>query len=1055
MKPWQYLILLLCVLLGRLCDSALAKSGPFSVTVRIDSEQSLASGYEVGRAAGTDISFQWYSTGQGGSGEGREAPGGSAKRARGVKAQRIVVTITLDLGKTREVDAFSFPLRPAGNDGIVLAYEFYVGAEDRRFGEPAAKGAIDTRLDKQAVRLDATKQGRYVKLRVLSEVSGKPWSSVAALRLHSKGEIIEAGTTQPPQGQGVVQSESLSHPSGPDDTALADALRFARRTLAFVEQSAARPTLAAELERLRKRAERADQAASTESLLAAARTLRRRIILSHPALAFERLLINKRPPPGFSYLADQYLGRHSGTGDGLVILEAWKEDPKPTVLLQDTLPPGSVLHPDLSFDGQRIVFSFCDHTEQHRSLRRFFIYEVNINGSALRQLTGGATDPLVGAGGRETSLIEDWDPCYLPDGGIAFVSTRNQSAMRSHFGGRYCPTYTLYRMDGDGSNIRPMVYGEANEWDPSVLRDGRIIWTRWDYINRHDTLFQGLWTLRPDGSGTAHFYGNYTRNPCGIAEARSIPGSRRIVATAFANHSYTAGSIILIDPWIGQDGLLPIERITPETPFPETEAWGDNAYATPWPINEDLFLVAYSDEALAQKNQRNSANAYAIYLVDTIGGRELIYHDARQSCFAPIPLRSRVTPPALASQMPSETDSKTGVFFVKDVYRSTAKIPRGSVKRLRVVEVLPQTTQAAPPRSAVVFETAKRILGTVPVEADGSVAFRVPAERPLFFQLLDENGMSVMNMRSFVYLHPGESQGCLGCHEPRKDTLANSHVTDSTIVRTLRPPVGPQYAGGLSFVRTVQPVLDRYCIGCHGLERTEGDVKLLGSMPRGSGDTKNLISSVAYRSLVERPGLVSLAQRNSETPYSVARDYFSHAGRLAKLLLDGDKHHPPVGAPGGLARESFQRIVDWLDLNGQFYGDYSWTKAEWRVISPRGAQALRDHIRASFGPALAEQPLAALVNLGMPEQSRILNAPLCARAGGWGQITENGWSGRDDPGYQQMLALVHATIVPLATSDIHDTCNRVPCECHSCWVRQARQQYRQGLSPRLASGEGF
>jgi hypothetical protein len=1041
---------LLSVMPAICCNPALAESALPSVRVRIDSAESLASGYKLGQAAGTNIAFDWYNMEQGSQTRGRGPGADVHKRPRGVKPERIIVTITVDLGKAREVGAFSYPVRSAGSNGVDLAYEFYVSSQDMRFTEPLVKGAFDWTQAKQTVGLGGKRKSRYLKLRVLSEVSGKPWTSVAELQIHSDGKILEATVPKSRQGEALSGSVSLSPGAGPDGGTVAGALGFAQRTLVFVEQSAVRPALAAELAALQKKIKDACPDAPVESLLTLVRKLRRRIILSHPALAFERLLINKRPPPGFSYLADQYLGRHSGMGDGLVVLDAWKDNPLPSVLLKDTLPPGSTLHPDLSFDGKRIAFSYCDHTQQNRSLRRFFIYEVNVDGRGLRQVTGTARDSLQGAGGRATTLIEDWDPCYLPDGGFAFISSRNQGAMRSHFGGRYCPTYTLYRMEGDGSKIRPMVYGEANEWDPSVLPDGRIIWTRWDYINRHDTLFQGLWTIRPDGSGTAHFYGNYTRNPCGTAEARVIPGSRKVVATAFANHSYTAGSIVAIDPSKGQDGLLPVQRITPETPFPETEAWGENAYATPWPINEDLFLVAYADEALAQKNQHNSPNAYAIYLIDSLGGRELIYRDPQQSCFAPIPIRSRVTPPALASQMPKEAEGETGVFFVKDVYQSSAKIPQGSVKRLRVVEVLPQTTQAAPPRSAVVFETAKRILGTVPVEEDGSVAFRAPAGRPLFFQLLDQNGMSVMNMRSFVYLHAGESQSCVGCHEPREETLANSSVGSQAVVRELEAPVGPSYDGGLSFVRSVQPVLDRYCIHCHGLGKAQGNLNLLGIMPRGSGDTKNLVASAAYNSLVELPGLVSLAQRNNETPYSVARDYFSHAGRLAKMLLTGDEHHPPVGDPDGLDQESFQRIVDWLDLNGQFYGDYSWNKAEWRTVRPNGERALREHIRSRFGPELAAQPFAALVNLGMPEQSRILNAPLCVRAGGWGQIAENGWAGRDDPGYRKMLTLVRASIVALSTSDTHANCNRTPCECRSCWVRQARKQQ---LLPRLASGE--
>ncbi len=455
-------------------------------------------------------------------------------------------------------------------------------------------------------------------------------------------------------------SQAASPPAYSELTA--ERLVLARRTLAFVEASLKQPQLAAELALLEQKVESASASPDTfpKSLYDATCELRRRILLSHPQLDFDRLLINKRPPPGFNHQSDQYLGRHSGVGDGLVVLDSWKDQPRETVLLEGQLPAGSVLHPDLSFDAQRILFSYCDHTPANPTRRRFFVYEIGIDGSGLRQVTGTEQDGLEGAHGRDSVLIEDWDACYLPDGGFAFVSTRNQGGVRCHFGDRYCPTYTLYRGELDGTGIRPMAFGEANEWDPSVMHDGSIIWTRWDYINRNDTFFQSLWTTRPDGTSPEHFYGNYTRNPCSIAEARAIPGSRKVVATATAHHSYTAGSIIVIDPYRGQDGQEPITRITPETVFPETEGWADSAYATPWPINEDLFLVAYSAAPHTSQGKNRAANDYAIYLIDTLGGRELIYRDESMSCFCPIPLQAsrHASHTAIASHYRSDVRRK-------------------------------------------------------------------------------------------------------------------------------------------------------------------------------------------------------------------------------------------------------------------------------------------------------------------------------------------------------------------------------------------------------------
>ncbi|MCP4302077.1 MAG: hypothetical protein GY783_15950, partial [Gammaproteobacteria bacterium] len=631
-------------------------------------------------------------------------------------------------------------------------------------------------------------------------------------------------------------------------------LELAQRTLAFVTTSSPRPKLAAELATLKQRI---DSLASTpnafpESLYDEICDTRRRIILSHPLLEFDRLLINKRPPPGFNHQSDQYLGRYSGVGDGLVILDSWKDQPRETVMLKDKLPGGSVLHPDLSFDARRVLFSYCDHTVTNPNRRRFFVYEIDLVDGTLRQVTGTEQDSFDGSHGRDTVLIEDWDACYLPDGGFAFVSTRNQGGVRCHFGGRYCPTYTLYRGELDGTGVRPMAFGEANEWDPSVMHDGRIIWTRWDYINRHDTLFQSLWTTRPDGTSPEHFYGNYTRNPCSIAEARAIPGSNKIVATATAHHSYTAGSIIVVDPLEGHDGQEPITRITPETAFPETEGWAASAYATPWPISEDMFLVAYSAAPHTSQGKRQAANDFAIYLVDTLGGRELIYRDESMSSFCPIPIQPRPTPPTLPS-LPgtdSVSDESTGVVIVQDVYEGIEEIPRGSVKSLRVVRVDSQTTQAVPPRSLVWFETAKKILGTVPVSEDGSVAFRAPAGESLAFQLLDGNGMAVMSMRSFTYLHAGETVSCVGCHAPRNAPPAHVPIPGNMTVHALQPPAGPQYSGGFSFARTVQPVLDRYCIKCHGLDKTDGDINLLGTIEDRAADVKTVLASVSYDSLV-------------------------------------------------------------------------------------------------------------------------------------------------------------------------------------------------------------
>ncbi len=289
--------------------------------------------------------------------------------------------------------------------------------------------------------------------------------------------------------------------------------------------------------------------------------------------------------------------------------------------------------------------------------------------------------------------------------------------------------------------------------------------------------------------------------------------------------------------------------------------------------------------------------------------------------------------------------------------------------------------------------------------------------------------------------------GCVGCHEPRSDSPKPSLLPAEAPVYSINPSVGPHYEGGLSYVKTVQPVLDRHCINCHGLEKVEGKLNLLGTMDTGVPKVNVLHGNTSYASLIGRKGLVAQAIRNQETPFSIPKAYYSHAGRLAKLLLEGDQNHEK------LDRESFQRVVNWLDLNAQFYGGYSWNKAEWRQPDPAGEKALRKHVRATFGDELASQPFAALVNIGLPTESRILMAPLATKAGGWGQIVKNGWSDPSDPGYRKMLDLVEGAIAPHKTHDIAGTCGQIPCRCNACWTRPARAQHRKQAPVSLDLGD--
>jgi hypothetical protein len=181
-----------------------------------------------------------------------------------------------------------------------------------------------------------------------------------------------------------------------------------------------------------------------------------------------------------------------------------------------------------------------------------------------------------------------------------------------------------------------------------------------------------------------------------------------------------------------------------------------------------------------------------------------------------------------------------GVLYSADIYEGSG-IPRGMVKFLRVLEIESQTygdgkrsmnmeaelyrSQGAFPKYTLAGETAtsflydeatKRILGVVPVEPDGSVSFKIPPMRSLYFQLLDEHGRCLQTMRSFTHVMPGEIRGCVGCHETRPVTASPS--TYAALGRRAPAVVTPPAWGDetVSFPRFVQPVLDKHCVSCHG-----------------------------------------------------------------------------------------------------------------------------------------------------------------------------------------------------------------------------------------------
>ncbi len=581
---------------------------------------------------------------------------------------------------------------------------------------------------------------------------------------------------------------------------------------------------------------------------------------------------------------------------------------------------GNILEPRLSFDGQRIVFSFVrcpDGPLDANSISNdvdegfYHIWTVNTDGSQLRQLTRGPYDDLM--------------PTWLPDGGIVFSSTRRKGYARC-FGGQFSRrwhVYTIHRMEADGTRLRILSVHDTNEWFPTVSHGGHVLYSRWDYIDRDAVTHQNLWAMRPDGSNPIAVWGNATSKPHCTFQPQPIPGSEKIVFTASAHHSITAGSIAILDPSLGADGLESITRVTPEIPFPEAESRNIRTYyAAPWPLSEKCFLVAYSPWPLVWEPGANRPDALGIYLLDRSGNRELVYRDPTIGSTNPCPLVARPKPPVLSSER-SDNNSSEGEMVLLNVYEGLGNIAPGTIKQLRIIQILPKTTNVAntPPVGIAREENARVVLGTVPVYPDGSARFRVPSLKPILFQALDEDGFAYQTMRTITYVQPGERTSCYGCHENRR--TAPGHQ----VAMALREPVsriepGPFDGRPFSYMRLVQPVLDKHCVKCHGPELCEGEMDLTGTPHKGfsksywslCGDRDFWASGTNVKNAAEA-WVPRFGGRNQIQVTPPGGLYGARGSRLLKMLRSG---HEGVT----LDASELRRLATWIDCNAVFYGVY-------------------------------------------------------------------------------------------------------------------------------------
>jgi hypothetical protein len=639
-----------------------------------------------------------------------------------------------------------------------------------------------------------------------------------------------------------------------------------------------------------------------------------------------------------------------------------------TTVFED--PAGGIRDPQVHYDAGKILFAY-----RRGGTHVYHLHEINLDGSGLRQLTSGSDD--------------DIEPSYLPDGRIVFVSGRCRrfvNCWHSRVG-------TIYRCEADGSDVRVLSPNLEHENTPWPLPDGRILYMRWEYVDRSQLDYHHLWTMNPDGSQQMTFFGNLNPGNA-MLDAKPVEGFPLIVASFSPGHGAPEhrGRLTLVDGRFGPDRLESAVTIGTRTDIRD-----------PWAFGTNCFLVADND---------------GLTIMDGTGAREVLFRlsreeaklEPRRGVHEPRPVIRRPREAAIADRV--DRTQTTGEFFLSDVSagRNMGDIRPGEIRKLLVLEQLPKPVNFSGGMEPLTIHgsfTLARILGTVPVESDGSARFEAPALRPLFFVALDAQDLSVKRMQSWCTVQPGERSGCVGCHEPRTEAAPPDglRMAMRRAPSRIEPFVGVPDV--IDFPRDVQPILDRHCLKCHGPKTYAAKLDFSG------GHTERY--STSYLNITRR-GLVSDGRNLPQSNYA-PRTLGSSASKLYRIATSGHK-----GVALDARDQTTLRL--WIESSATYPGTYAALGCgtvplhlPYAGLRRCGGCHVRDALDKTGMPirVWGFGPPGDWCNLDQPDRSILLRAPLAKTAGGLGLCKDKGFATPDDPDYKALLASITAARAELQT----------------------------------------
>lgn len=693
--------------------------------------------------------------------------------------------------------------------------------------------------------------------------------------------------------------------------------------------------------------------------------LKQKALLSNPLLDFEQILLVKRRENDLA-LPQNWQGNSSLNPhvDNELCFLSVRSPGQALKTLYKPAKPYFVGDVDLNFDADKVLFSSVG------THNRWQVFEIRMDGSGLRQVTPG-----------DEPDIDSYDPVYLPDNRIIFDSTSTFQGVPCVGGADYVAN--LHLMNPDGTNIRRLCFDQDNDWCPVMLPSGRVMYLRWEYTDSAHYFSRVLMSMNPDGTGQTAVYHSNSYWPNSLFYARPLPGSpTKFVGIISGHHGVPRmGEMVLFDVAKGRQedtGAVqripgygkPVKGIIKDTLV--NDSWPK--FLHPYPLSEKYFLVACKPTV---------ASAWGIYLADIFDNLVLLKEEPGWALFEPLPVRKTERPPVIADKV--KLNETNATVYVHDIYTGPGlrDVPRGTVKNLRIFQY-EYSYRNQGGHYFIGMEggwDVRRMIGTVPVEADGSAMFRIPANTPVALQPLDAEGKALQQMRSWFVGMPGEYVSCAGCHESQ-----NSTTMLKPGVAARKPPVEPaSWHGpkrGFSFVREVQPVLDRYCAGCHQGE--PGRPNLADpAIIRTSGGISSL-----PRSYVE---LHPYVRRNGpEGDYHTLTPLEFHADTslLVQMLRKG--HHNVK-----LDAEGWDRLLTWIDLNVPAHGTY-------HEAAPIPANFEKRRYEAKKKYALVDEDIEAIPN---PERPKVVFQQPEPLAPPPAPVTLPGWPPAPSQARQQQQAL--------------------------------------------------